>query len=99
MGDILGSDELTNDTTHNRFVLAFIIMQLIGAGGLTLILVTALMSKRVRRHSTWYSFTISWIFSSLCYCILFFAGQQVGDPPDDTLCTVQGALIYAAPTL
>lgn len=95
----IGSDELTDDTTRNRFVLAFIVMQLTGAGGLTLILLTALVSKHVKRHPTWYNFTVSWIFSCLCYCLLFLAGQQVGDPPDETLCGVQAALVYAAPVL
>ncbi|KAF5349163.1 hypothetical protein D9756_009399 [Leucocoprinus leucothites] len=93
------SDVLADDTTRDRFVFAFIVMQLIGAGGLSLILFTALASKRIRRHSTWYGFTASWIFSSLCYCLLFIAGQQMGGEPNNTLCTVQAALIYAAPAL
>jgi hypothetical protein len=94
-----GSDGLADDDAHSRLVLAFIILQLIGAGGLTIILLTALFSKHVRRHSTWYGFTVSWIFSSICYCLLFFAGQQTGDPPSKALCTVQTALVYAAPAL
>lgn len=94
-----GSDKLTDDTTHNRFIFAFISMQLIGACLLAVILLTALISQHVKRHSTWYSFIASWIFSSLCCCLLFLAGQQIGGPPNIILCTIQGALIYAAPPL
>lgn len=93
----LAGAELPSANQH--IIRAFNVIQLISAGGLTLILLTALISKRVKRHSTWYNFTVSWIFSCICYTLLCFAGQQVEEPPNHMLCTIQSALIYAAPVL
>jgi hypothetical protein len=85
--------------SHGRVVEAFIALELVGAGGMLIILATAAFGPGVKRYSTWYSFGASWIFSCISYTLLFIAGQLYREQPDIGLCMVQGALIYAAPTL
>lgn len=74
-------------------------MQLSGAAILTLILVIVALSPRLSRLSTWYSFCLSWILSSLSYCLLYISGQQTRPEPEPGLCVFQSGLIYAAPVL
>lgn len=78
---------------------AFIALELAGAGGLLIILATAMFGPGVKRYSTWYSFGASWVFSGISYTLLFLTGQLYRPLPNYGLCVVQTALIYAAPTL
>jgi len=78
---------------------AFIGLQLVGAVGFTLLILTALLVHKVKRYPTWYSFCVSWIISCLSYCLLAFAGEQDNPTPKPTICVAQAALIYAAPVL
>ncbi|KAG6819261.1 hypothetical protein H0H93_013617 [Arthromyces matolae] len=93
------SSDSDDQLMHDRVALAFIALQLIGGCGLLIIMVTAAIGREIKRHSTWYSFVASWIVSSISYTLLAFAGQRTGPIPDFGLCLIQGALIYAAPTL
>ncbi|TFK41759.1 hypothetical protein BDQ12DRAFT_720573 [Crucibulum laeve] len=88
-----------NSQSYDAAVHAFIAMQLIGVGGLTIITLTAAFSRSVKRLSTWYSFCASWIISGISYSLLTLAGQQTGPEPAHTLCVAQAALIYAVPPL
>ncbi|KDR72762.1 hypothetical protein GALMADRAFT_229023 [Galerina marginata CBS 339.88] len=78
-------------------VRAFIVLNLIGGIGMLLVLLTAILSRRVKRLSTWYSFCFSWILSSISYSLLSFAGQQTTSTPSYWLCYIQAALIYSMP--
>lgn len=49
----------------------FVVVQLLGGIGIALMLLTALISHRVRRHSTWISFCVSWIISVGSYTLLW----------------------------
>jgi len=84
---------------HDRVAIAFVVLQLVGAFGLTIVVLTAMFGRGVRRYSTWYSFGALWVFSCISYTLLAFAGQRTGPEPNTSLCLVQSALIYAAPTL
>ncbi|TEB31054.1 hypothetical protein FA13DRAFT_1733013 [Coprinellus micaceus] len=86
-------------TQDKAAVSAFIALQLIGAGGLLIVVFTAAACKNIKRWPTWYSFCGSWIFSSLCYSLLTLAGQQYRQPPNTTICLIQAATVYAAPPL
>jgi len=85
--------------THERIALAFVVLQLIGAIGLLIVLLTAAVGSSVKRSSTWYNFGLSWILSSVSYTLLAIAGKRRGPEPAFALCVVQSGLIYAAPAL
>lgn len=61
------------------------------------VVLTAWLSPRIQRSSTWFPFLGSWIVSSLVYLLL--VGQQTGPPPFFGLCVTQAALVYAVPVL
>lgn len=83
---------------YRRNITIFIAFQLIAASGLTLTVLTAALNRSVRRMSTWYSFIISWIISSVSYAFLTLGGvkQDRGEEyvPPFALCLVQSALVY-----
>ncbi|KAJ7499476.1 hypothetical protein FB451DRAFT_39763 [Mycena latifolia] len=80
-----------------QLVNAFLGLQLAGGLGFSLIVLTALGSRNVKRNSTWYTFCLAWILSSISYTIIFLVGQQ--DSPQFGLCATQAAAIYSAPAL
>ncbi|KAF7301187.1 hypothetical protein MIND_00683200 [Mycena indigotica] len=75
----------------------FLTLQLIGACGLVAILLTAIISKRVKRNATWYNFIATWILSCLSYTFVFIIGQQY--TPNFGPCLVQAGAIYGAPVV
>lgn len=78
-------------------VLAFVALNLAGGVGLVLVLITAALSRKVKRNPTWYSFCFSWVFYAVSYSLLFLAGEQTNPTPPYSLCSTQAALIYALP--
>lgn len=78
-------------------VFAFVALNLAGGVGLVLVLITAALSRKVKRTPTWYSFCFSWIFYAVSYSLLFLAGEQTNPTPPYSLCSTQAALIYALP--
>ncbi|PBK72475.1 hypothetical protein ARMSODRAFT_760579 [Armillaria solidipes] len=85
-----------NDTATGR---AFDVLQISGAAGFLLIVLTAVLSRHVQRHSTWLSFCISWIISCISYTLLVFTGTNESEHVPFALCVTQAALIYGAPVL
>ncbi|KDR72760.1 hypothetical protein GALMADRAFT_158926 [Galerina marginata CBS 339.88] len=81
------------------FLKACISFQIVGLVGCTLMLGTALLSRSVHRHSTWFSFVFSWMVSGISYLLLFFSGQLGNQNPPFGLCLAQAALIYSVPIL
>ncbi|KII93325.1 hypothetical protein PLICRDRAFT_35521 [Plicaturopsis crispa FD-325 SS-3] len=91
---------LRDDETENIHVVnAFLALQFIGGGGILIVLLTVLATRRLFRFSTWISFCVSWVISAFSYTLLALAGQQTGPEPQKDLCLVQAALIYGAPVL
>ncbi|KAK0473754.1 hypothetical protein IW261DRAFT_676187 [Armillaria novae-zelandiae] len=84
---------------QDSVVHAFDALEILGAAGFFLITSTALLSRRVQRHVTWFSFCVSWIVSCISYILLAIAGQALETQPTFGLCVTQAALIYAAPPL
>jgi len=95
----LVSRQVTDKGNSPALIKVFISFQLFGLFGTILMLVTALCPRSKPRQSTWYSFTISWIISTVSYTLLFWGGALTGPEPPYTLCLIQGILIYSAPTL
>jgi len=91
----------TDTQGRNPMLVAFFVaFQFVGLGGLLITLTTALLSPKIKRHSTWYSFCASWIASTISYTLLTFAGEQTAvDQPGFDLCLIQSGLLYAAPAL
>ncbi|KAE9403543.1 hypothetical protein BT96DRAFT_486629 [Gymnopus androsaceus JB14] len=96
-------------------VIAFCSLQLVGACFFLLLILTAALSKRVKRFPTWYSFCFSWIISCMSYSLILvmnaYAGAGGFKHSDSDLgsgsrrwqaervCLTQAALIYASPAL
>jgi hypothetical protein len=93
-----GSHPHGNDShSHEARVRAFIALNLAGGIGLVLVLITAAISRKVKRTPTWYSFCFSWVFYAVSCSLLFLAGQQKNPMPTHSLCSTQAVLIYALP--
>ncbi|KAJ7044840.1 hypothetical protein C8F04DRAFT_598139 [Mycena alexandri] len=80
-----------------QLVNVFLGLQLSGGVGFTLIVLTALCSRHVKRNSTWYTFCLAWIISCVSYTFIFIVGQQ--NAPHFGACVTQAAGIYSAPAL
>ncbi|PBK58391.1 hypothetical protein ARMSODRAFT_133932 [Armillaria solidipes] len=78
---------------------AFDALQISGAVGFLLIVLTTVLSSYVQRHFTWLSFCISWIVSCISYALLVLTGNGLKHTPVFELCVAQAALIYGAPVL
>ncbi|KAF9071811.1 hypothetical protein BDP27DRAFT_1418631 [Rhodocollybia butyracea] len=85
-------------STDETIALLFIALELSGAIGMSLILLTAMVS-RVKRLATWYSFCVSWIISCISYSLLYFSGEIGSPEPRKSICITQASLIYSVPTL
>jgi len=73
-------------------------LELAGLAGAVVMLVTAIIWRKVaRRHASWFNFMITWIIS--CSSYLFLMGVPVGRSPNHNLCLFQAALVYSVPTL
>jgi len=100
--DLVGlvSRQVTDEEGDSpALIKVFISFQLFGLFGTILMLVTALCPRSKPRQSTWYSFTISWIISTVSYTLLFWGGALTGPEPPYTLCLIQGILVYSAPPM
>ncbi|PPR05080.1 hypothetical protein CVT24_010267 [Panaeolus cyanescens] len=80
-------------------VYTFVGIQLLSCLGLVALLLSAMLSSKIKRLATWYSFCASWILSCLSYSLLTLGGQQTAPSPNAPLCAVQAALIYSVPPL
>ena len=54
-----------------RETLAFLIMQGLGGAGQLAMLVTALLSAKVVRSSTWLNFSATWVIYVISYILLY----------------------------
>ncbi|KAJ7122964.1 hypothetical protein C8R44DRAFT_159051 [Mycena epipterygia] len=89
--------DLDSDSHVNaQLVNAFLGLQLGGGLGLSIIVLTALGSRNVKRNSTWYTFCLAWILSCISYTFIFLVGQQ--NSPNFGVCVTQAAGIYSAPS-
>ncbi|KAJ3831724.1 hypothetical protein F5878DRAFT_636020 [Lentinula raphanica] len=75
----------------------FDVVQIVGCISGVIIMLTALVSRSLRRLPTWYLVLCSSTAYSLSMSLLAIARRQTGPEPDYTLCLVQGALIYSCP--
>lgn len=78
-------------------IVIFDVLNGVGLAFLLPILYTALRSTNIKRASTWFMVTGSWVVTSLSSLIL--VGQQTGPPPRTSICLMQAMLVYASPVL
>ncbi|KAH8823130.1 hypothetical protein DL96DRAFT_263517 [Flagelloscypha sp. PMI_526] len=78
-----------------KYVIAFDVLHGLALSLLVAVFLTALISARIRRLETWYSFILSFIVLSASNLLLLT--RQLGPHPSLQLCTAQAVLIYAAP--
>ncbi|CAL1717348.1 unnamed protein product [Somion occarium] len=91
---------LSDRHDDNVMLDVFLAFQFIGGIGNIAMLLTAIFSRRVIRHSTWLNFCVTWVIFSISYTLLFFAGQQRSSLQTAyPLCLTQASLIYGAPVL
>ncbi|KAK1227464.1 hypothetical protein PQX77_009527 [Marasmius sp. AFHP31] len=72
-------------------------LQILGFVLCTLVFVTAVLSKTVRRTSLWFCFMGAWIPWCAVHSLLFLTGYQAEDKPPFGLCLLQASLVYAFP--
>ncbi|KAL4256267.1 Fungal pheromone STE3G-protein-coupled receptor [Pleurotus pulmonarius] len=80
-------------------ILAFSILQVIGAAGFLLILLTVAFSSRVKRRPAWIGFCVGWLLACVSFALLFISGRYRPGPPHRILCLVQAALVHSVPVL
>ncbi|KAF9561178.1 hypothetical protein CPC08DRAFT_750117 [Agrocybe pediades] len=87
------------ESVQYTILLTCVVLQSVGFVGCLLILLTALVSRNVQRHSTWISFMITWVVSSAAYLLLFLSGNLHTLQPIYGLCLAQATMIYAVPIM
>ncbi|PCH33972.1 hypothetical protein WOLCODRAFT_135422 [Wolfiporia cocos MD-104 SS10] len=70
-----------------------------GHVGLPLLVLTCLLSKKVKRHPTIINFCLTWIIYSVSYSLLLYGRNYKDSHPPQVLCFVQSAVIYATPSM
>ncbi|KAF7430403.1 hypothetical protein PC9H_006108 [Pleurotus ostreatus] len=80
-------------------ILAFSILQVIGAAGFLLILLTVAFSPTIKRRPVWISFCVGWFLACISFALLFISGRYRPHPPHRILCLVQAALVDSVPVL
>ncbi|KAJ8494866.1 hypothetical protein ONZ45_g9474 [Pleurotus djamor] len=78
-------------------VVLFNVIQFLGLFLLAVIVITARLSRSIRRTSAWYNFLLTWMLSCISY--LFIVGYQLDTPPSFGVCLFQSMLVYAAPVV
>lgn len=86
-------------STSKAITTLFLALEVSGAFGMALILLSAIVSRKVKRLATWYTFCFSWSLSCVSYLLLFFSGEIHEPEPTKAICITQAALIYSVPTL
>ncbi|TFK75175.1 hypothetical protein BDN72DRAFT_892523 [Pluteus cervinus] len=79
------------------FIIAYNVLQMLGFVLLVPVILTAWVSPRVHRASTWFPFMLSWVFSTIIYSFLMV--HQIGPSPSFALCLTQAGFVYASPAL
>ncbi|TFK73674.1 hypothetical protein BDN72DRAFT_834548 [Pluteus cervinus] len=75
--------------------LIFDLLQLLALVLLVLVASSAMLSRRVHRMRTWYSFLLSWIIYTIAFLLLPFKSPDF--EPDRATCLFQASMIYATP--
>ncbi|KAE9407161.1 hypothetical protein BT96DRAFT_914772 [Gymnopus androsaceus JB14] len=88
-----GSEE--TESLRISLIWLFNALQIFGLISIGVVTLTALISSRIKRATTWYIFMGGWIL----WCISFFLliGNQTDGCPAFGFCLFQAALIYAGP--
>ncbi|KAF8150017.1 hypothetical protein B0H34DRAFT_802137 [Crassisporium funariophilum] len=87
------------DSVNTRSTIMFDIFQLIGLMLLSGVLITAWVSSRISRVSTWFSLLFSWLVFSIGHLLIVGYQTGLGPEPSAILCLAQAMLIYASPAL
>ncbi|KAJ3503367.1 hypothetical protein NLJ89_g8467 [Agrocybe chaxingu] len=86
---------LRRSLAASDLLLSWIYLNIIVNTILPLILVvTFLISTRVKRHPTLVNLFITWIFSGQFAVILFYVKEHVGPEPDKAVCIAQASLLF-----
>ncbi|KAJ7592692.1 hypothetical protein C8J56DRAFT_481671 [Mycena floridula] len=73
-------------------------VQLVSLTGLSIILLTAICARRVKRHAIWCNFIGAWLWSSFIWILLPITGQlDTNFQVPHKLCLAQGILIHIYP--
>ncbi|KAF9487200.1 hypothetical protein BDN71DRAFT_678423 [Pleurotus eryngii] len=80
-------------------ILAFSILQVIGAAGFLLILLTVAFSATIKRRPVWISLCVGWFLACISFALLFISGRYRPHQPHRILCLVQAALVDSVPVL
>ncbi|KAG1783508.1 hypothetical protein EV702DRAFT_957683, partial [Suillus placidus] len=62
---------------------------------LPVIIITALLHRKLCWHPTLINLCVTWVFYSIIHCLYLYTGEDI-HPRYQTVCTVQAAMIYGA---
>ncbi|EIN08004.1 hypothetical protein PUNSTDRAFT_135521 [Punctularia strigosozonata HHB-11173 SS5] len=89
----------SGDPVSAGFITFWFTSLFFGAAFLLIVTVTAFVSKKIHRMSSWYNFCLSWFILALSFSLLAFSPKGIGAEPPVNLCLTQAGLVYAAPVL
>ncbi|KAJ7754094.1 hypothetical protein B0H16DRAFT_1543650 [Mycena metata] len=84
------------DNALQLAVMVFNILSALGFFFLAAILLTALLSSRVRRVSTWYGYILAWMAFCIPPSLVIGHQTHLDSPPSFQSCVVDSALMYAS---
>jgi hypothetical protein len=89
--------DVSNARDTHQLIMVFNILHIVALVLLGAILLTVLLSSKIRRTVTWLGLIATFLLISLSN--IFLIGQQIGPDPRFGVCLMQAGLIYAAPAM
>ncbi|KAK7446970.1 hypothetical protein VKT23_014183 [Stygiomarasmius scandens] len=86
-------------TASRSVVLLFVALHTFVWTALTIITLTAILSRHVQRQVTWLNLNLSWIFACFAFSLLLITGQLFKPQPDTSICLIQAAATTSLPSL
>lgn len=85
-------------TTSSKLLDFWLSLHII-AGHILLPILAVVFMFLSKRHATLVNLCFAWIFTSICSCLLLYAGKHKGPEPSYELCLIQASLLYGTTPL
>ncbi|KAK7435509.1 hypothetical protein VKT23_019631 [Stygiomarasmius scandens] len=87
------------ESASRALVIPFVVLHTFVWVALTIVILTVVLSRHVKRQIVWLSLNLSWIVTCFSFSLLFNTGQLFKSVPDKSICLVQAVATTTFPSL